>query len=57
MVWSPSVLPLAAPGTSAGYSSLFEMPDGRVGVLWETEGDQRARGCRGEGCSIVLSFL
>jgi hypothetical protein len=51
------VLPLAAPGTSAGYSSLFEMPDGRVGVLWETEGDQRERGCRGEGCSIVLSFL
>jgi hypothetical protein len=33
------------------------MASGRVGVLWETEGDQQARGCHGEGCSIVLSFI
>ena len=32
--------------SSAGYSSLFQQADGQVGVLWETEGDQPARGCR-----------
>ena len=46
---------LATATTSAGYSALFQRPDGRVGVLWETEGD--VPGCRGEGCSIAVSFL
>ena len=46
---------LATATTSAGYSALFQRPDGRVGVLWETEGD--VPGCRGQGCSIAVSFL
>ena len=55
LVWDARVTQLATATTSAGYSSLFQMPDGRIGVLWETEGGQQ--GCRGEGCSIVLSFV
>ena len=55
--WADTVTLLANEGTSAGYSSLFETSNGRIGVLWESEGDQPSRGCHGEGCSIVLSFL
>ena len=49
--------PLATPATAAGYSSLAELPGGRLGVLWETQGGGPARGCHGQGCEIVLSFL
>ena len=55
VVWSTATTPLATATTSAGYSSLFETPDHRIGVLWETQGSKP--GCTGEGCSIVLSFL
>ena len=55
--WESAVTQLAAAETTAGYSSIFETSGGKVGVLWETNGAQMARGCRGEGCSIVLSFL
>ena len=53
--WSATATGLATATTSAGYSSMFETPDGRVGVLWETDGHRP--GCTGEGCSIVLSFI
>ena len=55
LVWDRHVSRLASPGTAAGYSSLFQMVDGRVGVLWETDGHRHD--CKGEGCSIVISFL
>ena len=55
VAWSKHAVPLAATATSAGYSSLFESDQGQVGVLWETEGNDLK--CKGEGCSIVLSFL
>ena len=54
--WSATTTQLATTTTAAGYSSVFQMPSGQLGVLWETEGGQPARGCRGEGCSIVLSL-
>ena len=45
-------------GVAAGYSSLTELPGGRgLGVLWETQGGGTGRGCHGQGCEIVLSFL
>ena len=53
--WSTHAVPLASPTTSSGYSTMFEAEDGRVGVFWETEGDDDK--CRGQGCSIVLSYL
>ena len=55
VAWAAGATQLATGATSAGYSSIFEAADGRLGVLWETEGGQP--GCHGEGCSIVLSFL
>lgn len=57
VVWDDDVAPLAAPGTFGAYSSMFQTADGRLGVLWETQGDQAARGCTGGSCSIVLSFV
>ena len=53
--WAANATQLATATTSAGYSALFQRKDGRVGVLWETEGD--VPGCRGQGCSIAVSFL
>lgn len=55
VAWSKNVVSLANERTSAGYSSLFESDNGSVGVLWETEGNGVK--CKGEGCSIVLSFI
>ena len=57
VVWDNVTAPLASEGTFGAYSSMFQAPDGRIGVLWETEGNQAARGCSGGSCSIVLSFL
>jgi hypothetical protein len=57
LVWDAHAKPLATATTSAGYSTLCQDARGRVGVLWETEGEQVVRGCHGEGCSIVLSFV
>ena len=57
MKWSkPRSVPGATALTVAGYSSLFEMSDGTIGVLWETSVSNQTK-CRGEGCSIVLSIL
>ena len=53
--WSKTTTQLATTTTAAGYSTVFRLPGGRLGVLWETAGDQQ-RGCLGEGCSIALSF-
>ena len=55
VAWATHVTQLASTNASAGYSSLLELADGRVGVLWETEGN--VPGCRGEGCSIVYSVV
>lgn len=58
--WADSYVRVGAtPETPGGYSSIFQFQgnDGRIGVLWETEGEgQHARGCHGI-CSIVLSFV
>ena len=54
VVWAKAAWPLGKRNTSAGYSSMLELGGtGRIGVLWETEGN--VEGCRGEGCSIVFS--
>mgnify|MGYP000604143471 CR=1 FL=1 len=57
VTWAEEAVSLSTPQTFGAYSSIFQTPDGKIGVLWETEGDQASRGCTGGSCSIVLSFL
>ena len=57
MKWSKAVsVPGANARTIAGYSSLFQMMDGAIGILWETSVANQTK-CRGEGCSIVFSII
>ena len=46
------------PAVPAGYSSVFESDDGRVGVLWETQADgPPLTNCTGGYCQIVLTMM
>ena len=46
------------PAVPAGYSSVFEGDDGRVGVLWETQADgPPVTNCTGGYCQIVLTMM
>jgi len=55
--WDRALSLSKAADVPAGYSSIFEGEDGRLGVLWETDdGSSVARGCFGGYCEIVLTL-
>ena len=58
IAWGPALALGADPARAAGYSSIFETDDGRLGVLWETSPDDpSATNCTGGYCQIALSMV
>ena len=57
ITWDRGMVLAKSATEAAGYSSIFEGSDGKVGVLWETQGDDAFPNCYGGYCQIVLTLV
>ena len=57
ITWEDSIVLAKSATEAAGYSSIFQGSDGKVGVLWETHGDDSFPNCYGGYCQIVLTLV